>query len=396
MLFSLISASVAQRKDVEPIFECPKGWEFHGELCRRRTMTQEVPYCGERATLIGDKCVRTAKPLGECMSGSLQADKCSSIDVSPPTSSCPPSYSMVTDSKKEGGVHCEKSVSVPGPQVCPRGTIDEGKNCVKYEYSEPVWECPPGEYLDGLFCVSEQPYDCSHPVVHDNKKLGHGHHGVGPNEKYTAHYEGQPFQRVPQPQMVSGKEHTSLRRLGEKDLNVVGPKYDDIHVVREVERWCIRQAYTMAVAQCPKDTLNDGKRCQKRVEFDREEAMPIMTYFDAEIETVCPTGYNWCMSENKKHHEFVKDKNAADYVKKHAKLCCHEHIHEPTYMCPEGYKKMADGQCARYYDPVMICPNSKKDGKKKGCQEWEYMEANIRLFANEHAKKEKKHGGHHH
>jgi len=360
MIFSLIATASAAGKAEEPIFECPKGWEFHGDLCRRLVETARVPYCGDDGLLVGNKCMTSIPSYGSCKDGDMKGTLCSSMQVAPPISSCPADYILVQheSEKDKVDIRCEKVVSVDRPSQCPAGTTDEGKHCVSYSYVDPTWYCPPGEYMEGKFCVREEPYDCTAPTI-ESKKSGH-----------------------------LRNSHDSEK----KELDIVGPYYEH-HNTYEVERWCVRKGFSLAVGQCPENSLNDGKRCAVKKTHAREELAPILTYFDAPVETQCPVNYNWCLAESKKLNDNTKGKAAAGFIKKghHVDLCCNEFIEEPIYLCPSGYEKLNTGECVRYYNPVMICPEDKKGKKKDHCSRYEYAEPNILVYAAALDKKDKKH-----
>lgn len=294
--------------------------------------------CVENGFRMNLRCVEYASPYPVCLNGDFDNKICISYDTVSPDVICPHGYTLTINEKS---AHCEQPYTYTVKAPCPKGTIESGKKCMSKSYVQPSYWCPPETSMHGSWCLMYEKFDCTPekvPIVSKHKKKHH-------------------------------KKH--YRRLGHDDPHIMTSKGKQ--QISILSKTCEKEIKTPVVKECPPGTFQSGKQCVENHYHERGE-IEKTDFHRTNVETICPTSYDWCHTGSKKHH----DKND---------LCCVRKTEEPIWECPAGFEH-SDHGCVRYHRPIHICPSEK--GKKhhhhsdhlesgKACGKWDYAEA-IRTF----------------
>eukprot|EP00915_Cephaloidophora_sp_WS-2016_P003503 GHVH01004719.1.p1 GENE.GHVH01004719.1~~GHVH01004719.1.p1 ORF type:complete len:228 (-),score=27.38 GHVH01004719.1:57-740(-) len=102
----------------EEVSICPPGWDVFGTVCRRKRMSNLVPWC-EEGVLDDGRCVVTEKPKLTCKShnAELEAGNCVRHDMTTPLISCPLGFDLRDD------FMCEADVPVAVPSKGKEPTV---------------------------------------------------------------------------------------------------------------------------------------------------------------------------------------------------------------------------------------------------------------------------------
>lgn len=156
-----------QSRTVSPIHNCERGYQFVAfSICRRIIHSTPTTYCPKGFKLDGSSCLKlfhTDAPL-ICPVGttSFKPKSCRQVIISAPLLECPKGFSLrrqdgicLMEESTEATVECQKGLKltsdqsacvsetdvVPAEFICPEGTAQRGRGCVKREVERPVSLC---------------------------------------------------------------------------------------------------------------------------------------------------------------------------------------------------------------------------------------------------------------
>lgn len=337
-LLVLVGNALAKKNTVT----CPPGYELHSDVCRK-WIDLEMKIVCEHGVLSDKRCVETASPHPVCLNGEYDDKVCLSYEVASPQVVCPTGFELSYGDKS---AQCEQPYTYSVKAPCPKGTQENGKQCMSKSYVAPSYWCPPGTNMQGNWCLMYEKYDCTPkmtPVTKTHKKHGHGH-----------------------------KKH--LRLLGAHEPHIIDEKKGK-QQISVISKTCEKEIKTPVVKECPPDTFQSGKDCIQ-THYHERGTIEKVDYNRIHAETICPKSFDWCHTSKKKHHE-------------NKETCCLRRAEEPLWECPHGFEQSHHG-CTRYYEPIYVCPESKgkkkshhghyEHGSKNSCGRYDYVDA-IRTFS---------------